>query len=67
MHSKSDSTEIMMNDEADKIMEELFDSLKNNLKLMKGSDFVFNYVHYCIINIKKKKKSELLRIIYRFF
>ena len=39
----------MMNDKADEIIEELFDSLKyryqNNLELMKGSDFVLNYVH----------------------
>ena len=41
-----------MND-ADKIIEELFDSLKgryqNNLDLMKGNEFAFNYVqllHY---------------------
>ena len=29
MHSKSDNIEIMINDEADEIIEELFDSLKN--------------------------------------
>ena len=29
MHSKSDNIEIMMNDEADEIIEELFKSLKN--------------------------------------
>ena len=38
-----------MDDKADKIIEELFDSLKNryqnNLESMKGSEFVFNYVH----------------------
>ena len=38
----------MINDEADKVVEELFQSLKNryknNLESMKGSDFVFNYV-----------------------
>ena len=47
-HSKSDSKEITINDEADEVMKELFDSLKNryqnNLELMKGSDFVFDYV-----------------------
>ena len=53
MHSKSDNIEIMMTEKADKIIEELFDSLKNryqnNLELKKGSKFVFNYVqllHY---------------------
>ena len=47
MHSKSDNIEIMMNDKADEIIEELFDSLKNryqdNLESMKGSEFVFAF------------------------
>ena len=38
----------MINDEADEVIEELFDSLKkkyqNNLEQIKGSDFVFDYV-----------------------
>ena len=46
MHSKSDNIEIMINDET---IKELFDSLKkryqNNLKLLKGREFVFDYVH----------------------
>ena len=29
MHSKSDNIEIMINDEADEVMKELFNSLKN--------------------------------------
>ena len=50
MHSKSDSMEIMINDKADEIVEELFQSLRNRYqnnfeKLMKESDFVFNYLH----------------------
>ena len=49
MHSKSDNKEIMINDEADEVIKELFDSLKNiyqnNLDSMKGSEFIFNYVH----------------------
>ena len=49
MYSKSDNIEIMINDEADEVAKELFDSLKNryqsNLELMKGSKFVFDYVH----------------------
>ena len=48
MHSKSDNIEIMINDETDEVIKELFDSLKNryqnNLDLIKGSDFVFDYV-----------------------
>ena len=49
MHSKIDNIEIMMNDKADEIVDELFDSLKNryqnNLESMKGSEFVLDYVH----------------------
>ena len=50
MHSKSDNIEIMMNTEADEVIEERFKSLQsryqNNLeKLMKGSEFLFDYVH----------------------
>ena len=48
MHSKSDKIEIMISDEADEVIKELFDSLKNryqnNLESMKGSEVVFNYV-----------------------
>ena len=47
MHSKSDSIEIMISDEADEFTKELFDSLKsrhqNNLESMKGSKFILNY------------------------
>ena len=50
MHSKSDNKEIIINDEADEVIEELFKSLlnryQNNLEeSMKGSNFVFHYVH----------------------
>ena len=49
MHSKSDDIEIMMNDEADEVIKELFDSLKNryqtNLESMKASEFFFDCVH----------------------
>ena len=45
MHSKLDNAEIIINTEADKVIKELFDSLKNtyqsNLESMKGSEFVF--------------------------
>ena len=48
MHSKSDDIEIMINVEADEVKKKLFDSPKNryhnNLKSMKGSEFVFDYV-----------------------
>ena len=49
MHSKSDNIEIMSNDEADEVIKELFDSLKNryqnNLEPMKGSELVLDYNH----------------------
>ena len=50
MHSKTDSKEIMINDKADEVIKKRFKSLlkryQNNLeKLMKGSEFVFDYVH----------------------
>ena len=48
MHSKSDNTEIMINDEAGEVIKEHFDSFKsryqNNLESLKGSEFVFDYV-----------------------
>ena len=50
MHSKVDNKEIMINDEADEFIEELVKSLLNryqiNLeKLMKGSEFILDYIH----------------------
>ena len=39
----------MINDEAEEVIKELFDSLKsryrNNLESMKGSEFAFDYFH----------------------
>ena len=50
MHSKSNSKEIIINNEADELIAELFKSLLNrhqiNLeKLLKSGDFIFNYSH----------------------
>ena len=57
MHSKSDNIKIMVNDQAEEVIKELFDTLKdkyqNNLESMKGSEFVFDCVLYCIINVIK--------------
>ena len=53
MHSQSDNIEIMINYEADEVKKELFDSLENryqnDLKSMKGSEFIFYDVQllYC--------------------
>ena len=47
----------MINDEADDVIKELFDSFKNkyqnNLESMKGSKFVFDYVHLLYYNCNK--------------
>ena len=57
MHSRSDNIEIMNNEEADKVTKEHFHHLKkinqNNLVLMKGSEFVFDYVQLYIVNVIK--------------
>ena len=50
MHSKSGIEKIMINDKAVKVIKKLFKSLlngyQNNLeKLMKGLEFVYDYVH----------------------
>ena len=48
MHWKSDSIKIMMSDEAYEVIRKPFDSLtnryQNNLELMRGSEFVFDYI-----------------------
>ena len=53
MHSKQDNIEIMINDEADEVIKELFYSLKNRyrnyLEKMTGSEPFFMLI-YCIIN-----------------
>ena len=55
-HSKNDNIEIMINDEADEVIKELFDLLKNryqnNLESVKGSELVFMF-SYCLINAIK--------------
>ena len=57
MHSKSDNIKIMIRDVTDKIIEKLFNSLRNgyqnNLQWMKGSEFVFDYVHLFYLNCYK--------------
>ena len=50
MHNiKSNNIKVMINDEADEVIKEPFDSFKNryqnNLQSMKGSELVFDYVH----------------------
>ena len=68
MDSKSDIIEIMINDEADEVIKELFDSLKNryqnNLESMKDIEFVFDYVE--LFYYKCDEKFQSWWIIYRF-
>ena len=50
MHSKGDNIEIMVNDVADEVTEDLFKSLQNSYQnnleeSMKGTEFVFDYIH----------------------
>ena len=45
MHSKSDNIEIMINDEADEFIKEIFDSLKNRYQNNLEFEFIFDYVH----------------------
>ena len=47
MHSKSYNTEIMINDKADEVIDEIFQSLFSRYQIgsetsMRGSDFVFD-------------------------
>ena len=57
MNSKSDNIETMVNDEADEVVKERFDSLKsrnqNNLESMKDSKFDFDYVHLLYYKCRK--------------
>ena len=52
MHSKSNNIELMINDEANKVIKEIFDTLKryqNNLESMNSSGFVFDYVYLNVL------------------
>ena len=58
IHTKSNNIEIMMGSETDEIIDELFKSLlqryqKRLEESMKGSEFVFDSVYYCITNFMK--------------
>ena len=50
MHSKSDNIEIVINDKADEVKEEFFQSLLSRYQIgldtsLKGSDFILDCVH----------------------
>ena len=72
MHSKSDNIETFINDKADEVIAEFFQSLfsQNQIGLetsMKGSDFIFDCVHLLYykchkINLKEVDHIEILLI-----
>ena len=61
MITKNDNIEIVINDEADRVMKELFDSLKNryqnDLGSLKGSEFLFDYVQLLYYKCHKIKSN----------
>ena len=61
MHSKTDYIQIMISDEADEIMTELFVLLKNryqnSLESIKGSKFVFDYVQLLYFKCHKINRN----------
>ena len=68
MHSKSDNVEIMMNDKADEVIEEPFQSFLSRYQIkletsVKGSEFVFHCVQ--LLYYKCHNKLKLLWTIYR--
>ena len=54
MHSKTDNIKIMISDEANEVINKIFDLLKNryqnNLELIKGCEFVFDLHDIVIIH-----------------
>ena len=65
MHSKSDNIEIVINDEADKIIEKLFLSLLSTYQIrletsMKGGDFIFDCVHWLHYKIDFKQGGSYI-------
>ena len=58
MHSKSDNIEFMIHDNTDEVTKELLESCFNKYQIrletsMRSSDFIFDCVHYYIINVRK--------------
>ena len=59
MHSKNDSIEIMINNKADEVIEELFQSILFRYQIgletsMTFSDFIFDCVHLLYFNVVKQ-------------
>ena len=69
MHSKRDNVEIMIKDEADKVIVKLFQLLLSRCQIgleisMKGSDYIFDYIF--IVFQMLQDKSKLRQITYGF-
>ena len=64
VHSRSDNTEIMINDKVDEVIEELFQSLLNRYQIgletsMRGSNFIFDCVHLLYYKCHKMNLNEV--------
>ena len=64
MHWKSDNIEIIINDKVDVVIKEPFDSLikKYQIELkksMRGSDFIFDWVHLLYFKCYKIKSNRV--------
>ena len=58
MHSKTDNIEIMINDKVDEVIENFFQSHFSRYQIgletsMKGHNFIFDCVIFCITNFVK--------------
>ena len=61
IHSKSNNKEIIINDQAHEVIENVFESLKNryqnNLEPTKGNEFVFDYI--LLLHYKRRKTNPI--------
>ena len=58
MHSKSDDIKLIINDKAEEVIEERFRSLLSRYQIglettIKGRDFIFTVLIYCLTNVIK--------------
>ena len=64
MYSKRDNIETMISDKVDEVMQELFQVLLSRYqirleKLIKGSDFIFDFVYFLHYKCHKKSLNEV--------
>ena len=62
MDLKTSNIEIMINDEENEVIKELFDSLKNryqnSLESMKGTEFAFDYLQLLFYKCHKRNPNR---------